>query len=72
MRFWDFDSSANLKKKNCRLLDFAVAADHRVKIKECEKMDKYMDLGKEQKTMRNMAVAVFATVSSVLGTVRKV
>ena len=28
------------KKKTCRLVDFAVPADHRVKIKESEKRDK--------------------------------
>ena len=28
------------KKKNCRTVDFAVPADHRVKLKESEKRDK--------------------------------
>ena len=35
-------------------MDFAVPADHRVKLKECEKKDKYMDLIRElKKTVEN-------------------
>ena len=37
-----------MKKKkrlrNCRIVDFAILADHRMKIKENEKRDKYLDL----------------------------
>ena len=32
-------------------MDFAVAADHRVKLKESEKRDKYQDLARELKTI---------------------
>ena len=33
-------------------MDFAVSADHRIKPKECEKKDKYLDLARElKKTM---------------------
>ena len=32
-----------------RIVDFAVAADHRVKIKESEKRDKYSDLARKLK-----------------------
>ena len=35
------------KNRTCRLVDFAVPADHRVKIKENEKRDKYLDLAGE-------------------------
>ncbi len=35
------------KKKICRIVDFAVPADHRIKLKECEKRDKYLDLARE-------------------------
>ena len=33
------------KKKNriCKIVDFAVPADHRIILKECEKKDKYLD-----------------------------
>ena len=37
------------KKRNCKIVDFAVPADHRIKLKECEKKDKYLDLAKELK-----------------------
>ena len=29
------------------MVDFAVSADHRIKLKECEKKDKYIDLVRE-------------------------
>ena len=35
------------KKRTCRIVDFAVPADHRIKLKECEKRDKYVDLARE-------------------------
>ena len=35
------------KKRNCKIVDFAVPADHRIKLKECEKKDKYLDLARE-------------------------
>ena len=30
-------------------MDFAVLVDHRIKLKECEKKDKYLDLARELK-----------------------
>ena len=36
-------------KKTCRIVDVAVPADHRVKLKENEKKDKYLDLARELK-----------------------
>ena len=38
------------KKKNrtCQITDFAVSADHRVKLKENENRNKYLDLAREQ------------------------
>ena len=37
------------KKKICKIVDFAVLADHRIKLKEWEKRDKYLDLARELK-----------------------
>ena len=37
------------KKKICEIVDFAVPADHRIKLKECGKRDKYLDLARELK-----------------------
>ena len=39
----------NKKKRTCKIMDFAVPADHRIKLKECEKNDKYLDLTREMK-----------------------
>ena len=39
------------KKKICKIVDFAVPADHRIKLKECEKKDKYVDLAGELKKL---------------------
>ena len=57
---WDFDIQTDLlisarrpdfiiinqKKKIFKIVDFAVPADHRIKLKECEKRDKYLDLAR--------------------------
>ena len=40
----------NKKKRICRIVDFLVPADHRMKIKENEKRDEYLDLARELKT----------------------
>ena len=39
----------NKKKRTCKIVDFAVPADHRIKQKEYEKKDKYLDLARELK-----------------------
>ena len=39
----------NKKKRTCKIVDFAVPVDHRIKLKECEKKDKYLDLARELK-----------------------
>ena len=41
------------KKRTCRIVDFAVSADHRIKLKESEKKDTYLELAKELKTMEH-------------------
>ena len=38
----------------CKIVDFAVSADHRIKLKECEKKDKYLDLARELKMLWNI------------------
>ncbi len=57
---WDFDIHTdhliparrpdliiiNKKKRTCKIVDFVVPADHRIKLKECEKKDKYLDLAR--------------------------
>ncbi len=60
---WDFDIQTdhlisarrpdliiiNKKKRSCKIVDFAVPADHRIKLKECEKT--YLDLARELKKL---------------------
>ena len=42
------------KKKIYKVVDFAFPADYRIKLKECEKRDKYLDLARElKKTMEH-------------------
>ena len=50
---------------------FSVPVDHRVKLKENEKMDKYLDLAREVKKLWNMKVKVIPIVVGALGTVPK-
>ena len=80
--FWDKNGSSNFdqtnricncqqKKRTCRILDFAVPADHGVKLKESEKKIKCLDLAWELKKLWNMKVAVILIVIGALGTVTK-
>ena len=44
----------NLKKNRiCKIVDFAVPADHRIKLKESEKKDKHLDLVRKFKKMEH-------------------
>ena len=52
-------------------MDFAVPTDHRVKLKENEKKDKYLDLAWELKKRWNMKVTVIPIVIGMLGRVTK-
>ena len=40
----------------CQLVDFSVPADHRIRIKESEKIEKYLDLARELKKLYNAKV----------------
>ena len=46
------------KKRIFKIVDFALPADHRIKLKECEKKDKYLDLVSEFKKLWNMKVTI--------------
>ena len=46
------------KKKICKIVDFALPADHRIKLKEYEKRDKYLDFARELKKLWNMKVTI--------------
>ena len=62
--------SANTDVKNSRginnkIVNFAILADHRIKLKEYEKKDKYLNLA------RNMQVTIIPIVIGAFGTVTK-
>ena len=61
----------NKKKRTCKIVDPAVPADHRIKVKECEKKNKYLDLARDLKKLRNMQVTVIPIVIGAYGTVTK-
>ena len=83
MRLWYTHGSPNLgqktklynnqqqKKKICKIVDFAVPADHRIKLKECEKKYKYLDLARELKRLWNMKVKIIPIVIGAFGTATK-
>ena len=52
-------------------MDFAVPADHRIKLKESEKKDKYLDLARELKKLWNMQVTIIPNVIGNFGAVTK-
>ena len=60
------------KKITCKIVDFAVPADHRIKLKECEKKEKYFVLARElKKKLWNMMVTIIPIVIGTFGTVTK-
>ena len=82
MGLWHKDGSPNLdqktrpnnnqhKKRICKIVDFAVPADHRIKLKECEKKDNYLELARELKKLWNMQVTITPIVIGAFGTVTK-
>ena len=46
-------SDSKQGKRTCRIVNFAVPADHRVKLKESETRDNYLDLSRELKKTMN-------------------
>ena len=59
----------NQQKKPCKIVDFAVPDEHRIKLKECEKGDKYLDLARELKNLWTMNVTIIPVVIGAFGTV---
>ena len=81
MRLWHTHGLPNLgqktrlnnnnkkKERTCKIVDLAVPPDHRIKLKECEKKDKYLDLARELKKLWNMQVTIIPIVNGAFGTV---
>ena len=61
----------NKKKKICKIVDFAVPADHRINLKESEKKDKYLDLARELKNTVDMKIRIVPIVIGALGPITK-
>ena len=57
------------KKQICKVVDFAVLADHRIKLIESEERDKYLDLARELKKLWNMKVTIIPILIGAFGTV---
>ena len=62
---------SNPTNRICRIVDFAVPADHRVKLKESQKKDKYIVLAKESIKLWNTKVTGIPIVIGALDTVTK-
>ena len=58
-------------KKICKIIDFAVQADHRRNLKESEKKNKNLDLARELKKLWNMKVTIVPFVIGALSTITK-
>ena len=61
----------NKKTSICKIVNFAIPADNRIKLKESEKKDKYLDLARELKKLWNMKVTIVPIVIGALGTITK-
>ena len=59
------------KKRTCKIVDFAVPADHRIKLKELFKVGQVPRLARESKKLRNMPVTIRPIVIGAFGTVTK-
>ena len=59
------------EKRTCKIVDFAVPADQIIKLKECEKKDKYLDLARVLKKLWKMPVTIIPIVIGAFGTVTK-
>ena len=74
--FWHTNGSPNLgqtpdlmiihnRNWTCRIVDFAVPADHTMKLRECEKKDKYLDLTRELKNCGTILPIVIGGLGTV-------
>ena len=52
----------NMKKRTCDIVDFAEPTDHRLTWKENQKLNKFLDLVRELKKVRNMNVTLVSIV----------
>ena len=55
----------------CKIVNFAVPADYRINLKECETKDKYVDLPRELKKLWNMKAMIVPIVIGAFSTITK-
>ena len=65
----DHNNQQTKKKIIWKVVDFGVPADHRIKLKEWEKKDKYHDFAGELKNLWKIKVAIILIVIAVFGTI---
>ena len=70
-RFYKKKKRKEKEKRTCKILDFAVPVNHRVKLKENEKKDKYLGLVRDLKKLWHMKVTIIPIVIGAFGTVTK-
>ena len=84
-RLWDFNIQTdhliparrpdliiiNEKKRICKIVNFAIPADHRINLTKSEKKYKYLDLARELKKLWNKKVTIVPIVIGALGTITK-
>ena len=77
---WDFQIQmarwldlviVNKENRTYQIVNFTVPVDNRVKLKESQKRDKYVNLARELKRIWNMRVTVIPIVNGALSTVTK-
>ena len=59
------------KERIYKIVDFAVPADHKIKLRESKKKGKYPKLARELKKLSNMKVMIIPIVIDTFGTVTK-
>ena len=67
-KFNNNNNNVDFAVRTCKIVDFAVQADHKIKLKESEKKGKYFDLARELKKLWNMEVTIIPTVIGAFGT----
>ena len=81
MGLWHTNGSPNLgqktrpyssqPKRTYKIVDFAVPAEHRIKLKKSGKKDKYLNLARELKKLWNMKVTIIPIVIGAFFSVSK-
>ena len=68
----EYMNNNNNNNNNLQNVNFVIPADHRIKLKECENKDKYLDLARESKKLWNQKMTIIPIVTGAFGTVTKV